>query len=286
MQDFSVNLSAIRGVILIGVGGTGGYIARDIIRLLAQESNFYGDIIIIDPDKVEMKNINRQNFTIEDVGQYKASVIANRYGSKYGINISTVLEYMDKDKLVNILNELDRKRLYGSNYIVIDSVDTKKARYGIHSALNYKAAYSDNTYWWISAGNEKRDGQVIISKHIYSDITQSIVDLFPHEFTPTALEKEAEELNRISCAQNNLEDPQSIAANLSSAHNAILMFYNLVFDKLTYNYVDFNINNTSKAFVQEIKQVSEANNILFSKLVNELSAKNQEILEDAFLKSA
>lgn len=276
----------IRAVYFIGAGGTGGYIIRDVIRLLAQESMFEGEIVICDPDIVEMKNINRQNFTYEDIGQNKARVLANRYGALYNVTINCFEEFIDSENLYNIIKikHIERKNTSGpSKIIIIDSVDTKKARLSIYQAIKNLNRWHIETHW-ISAGNEKRDGQVIYSYHCSDINTATIVDMFGHEFTKKALQAEQYELDRISCAQNNIEDPQSIAANLSSAHNAILMFYNLLYDNITYNYVDFNIYNSSKA--NYVKVSAFRKDLTLEDLVKNTLKENTESLENAFLKSA
>ena len=74
----------MRRVLIIGAGGIGSF----LIPLLDKVGMY--DISVADPDKVETKNLTYQNFTKEDVGENKASVMRNRYrsingGSQYPI---------------------------------------------------------------------------------------------------------------------------------------------------------------------------------------------------------
>lgn len=71
-------------IILIGAGGTGGYIAPHLYRI-AYASGRDVRIIIADGDIVEKKNLIRQNFVSCDVGRNKAQVVAERYASAFGI---------------------------------------------------------------------------------------------------------------------------------------------------------------------------------------------------------
>ena len=65
-------------IVMLGAGGTGAHIAPHLYRLLyALERPV--KFIICDGDKVEPKNLVRQNFTEADLGENKARVIAERY---------------------------------------------------------------------------------------------------------------------------------------------------------------------------------------------------------------
>ena len=65
-------------VIMLGAGGTGAHIAPHLYRLLYALDRPV-KFIICDGDKVESKNLVRQNFTQADLGENKARVIAERY---------------------------------------------------------------------------------------------------------------------------------------------------------------------------------------------------------------
>lgn len=65
-------------VIMLGAGGTGAHIAPHLYRLLYALDRPV-KFIICDGDKVEEKNLVRQNFTEADLGENKAKVVAERY---------------------------------------------------------------------------------------------------------------------------------------------------------------------------------------------------------------
>ena len=67
-----------RKILIIGVGGIGSF----LVPLLDKVGMY--DISVADPDKVETKNLTYQNFSEEDVGENKASVMGNRYRSIKG----------------------------------------------------------------------------------------------------------------------------------------------------------------------------------------------------------
>ena len=65
-------------IIMLGAGGTGGYIAPHLYRLLHTLERPV-KVIIVDGDIVEEKNLIRQNFVASDIGRNKAQVLAERY---------------------------------------------------------------------------------------------------------------------------------------------------------------------------------------------------------------
>ena len=67
---------------IVGAGGTGSYLVRDLARIISVYNEKYNrndEIVIIDQDIVESKNLTRQNFIRNDIGKNKAEVLAKRY---------------------------------------------------------------------------------------------------------------------------------------------------------------------------------------------------------------
>lgn len=61
---------------IIGCGGVGSWLAPSLCLLKSPE-----EVILVDGDKLEPKNLNRQLFTSQDVGVNKAEALAARYGT-------------------------------------------------------------------------------------------------------------------------------------------------------------------------------------------------------------
>ena len=60
-------------VLLFGVGGVGGYVAEALARAGV------GSITLVDSDKVDITNINRQIIALHStIGRYKTEVMAER----------------------------------------------------------------------------------------------------------------------------------------------------------------------------------------------------------------
>lgn len=68
-------------VLIVGVGGIGSYLCRELYRLILKDQIDIDkvDITVADNDTVEEKNIKYQNFTKEEIFSKKSKVIADRY---------------------------------------------------------------------------------------------------------------------------------------------------------------------------------------------------------------
>lgn len=96
-------------------------------------------LFLIDPDRVEERNLLRQNFAREELGQFKSEALALRLAKRYGRPVAyTILPV----GLAEVRSAL-----------VIGCVDNGPARGGI-SGKSYT--------WWIDAGNGENYGQILI----------------------------------------------------------------------------------------------------------------------------
>src|SRR5438270_1019183 len=67
-------------IVLVGCGGTGGFVAESLCRLLiGREAALY----LVDPDRVETVNVARQSFDLGDVGRFKAEALADRLSARF-----------------------------------------------------------------------------------------------------------------------------------------------------------------------------------------------------------
>lgn len=85
--------------ILLAGAGIGSVIAECALRI------GFESITIIDGDKVEESNLNRQNYTNNDIGQYKAETLAKRLlGINPNANISYKNVFITHDNIDEIIN--------------------------------------------------------------------------------------------------------------------------------------------------------------------------------------
>ncbi|MGD0585573.1 MAG: ThiF family adenylyltransferase [Oryzomonas sp.] len=78
-----------RRIIVMGVGGTGSYLAQGLAKMCAGY-RLQVEVLLVDPDTVEEKNCARQNFQPWEIGQGKAEALASRLNQQYGVAFAAV----------------------------------------------------------------------------------------------------------------------------------------------------------------------------------------------------
>ena len=112
----SLDILQKSNVLLFGVGGVGGFVAEALVR------SGIGSLTIIDGDKVEESNLNRQIFAnVNTVGKSKVEVAKERLSS---INPNANITAKEMFYLPENANEIDF-----SNYdYIVDAIDTVTAK--------------------------------------------------------------------------------------------------------------------------------------------------------------
>lgn len=139
--------------IVIGVGGIGGAVARDLPKLLIKSPH---RIVLIDGDVVEQKNTVRQPYQKQDVGLNKARALAKKINSFYPVNCQFVDKFITDKELDVLLKKYD-----GYLPVFIGCVDNDATRKIIEKTfMNCEnAAYIDGA-------NSEYDGNIYFSKII------------------------------------------------------------------------------------------------------------------------
>ena len=101
-------------VAIVGLGGLGSNVALWLARLGV------GQLLLYDFDKVELSNLNRQYYFLEDVGQYKATALLRHLKAvnPYGNYHSRVVR-LTEDNLAELLSEA---------HIVCEALDKPEAK--------------------------------------------------------------------------------------------------------------------------------------------------------------
>ena len=100
-------------VLIVGLGGVGGYAAEQLCRAGV------GNLTLVDGDTISITNINRQIIaTSNTVGMMKTKVLEERLKSiNPECNIRTISEFIRDDRMIEILKD--------QNYdYVVDAIDT------------------------------------------------------------------------------------------------------------------------------------------------------------------
>jgi len=129
-------------VTVAGCGGTGGFVAGGLCRLLPQHAR----LVLVDHDRVEERNLLRQNFTPQDIGHFKSEALAHSLARKTG----RMVGYSTYPVAMVSLE---------SPGLVLGCVDNGPARRDIAHHFSEHSYYNR---WWVDAGNGENYGQILI----------------------------------------------------------------------------------------------------------------------------
>lgn len=244
-------------IIVLGAGGTGGYLIPHLYRIAFADKDRNYRIIICDGDIVERKNLIRQNFIEQDIGRNKASVLAERYAGAFGIECKYIPEYIESEQLLTELVRPDFTKSPWTNaketqrVILIGCVDNNRSR-----VICHKVFYETKDLVYIDSGNGEHTGQVVCG------IRQSGRTTFKPAGTlyPDILKAEDKLPTELSCAERAVSAPQSVTANLTAATAVTSFLYDLlVTGDLTTRYVTFSskIISTRAETVKKRKRRTE-----------------------------
>lgn len=225
-------------IALVGCGGTGGYLAEGICRLLI---GCRADLYLIDPDQVEERNIGRQAFTPRDVGRFKAEVLAERLSERFGREIGySVLPY-DRQLHASVF---DRANYQLSRLnLVVGAVDNADARRAIAGTL------IGHDLWYLDTGNSYNSGQILVGNaseehqlegafHVEQGLVRTLPA--PSLQRPDLLDAPPEPEPRLDCTEAVIREEQSRIINQMMASLAATFIEKLLSGTLTWMgaYVD------------------------------------------------
>lgn len=181
--------------VVVGAGGTGGYLIPNLARQIALRNEKVQEkstLTIIDADIVELKNLTRQNFIQPDLGKNKAQVMAERYSRGFGLPINYIDRYVESSEdFYNILLDVkaaavslspnsERNLKYLQKIVIIDCVDNTKTR---HYLFNAAKRFSRPTpIDFISSGNEEFSGQIVYSSNVNKSDSRSLDSYMSNNF--------------------------------------------------------------------------------------------------------
>ena len=183
-------------IAVVGCGGTGAQVARLVARMIfdMERRNMQNipELLLIDPDTVEPKNIGRQLFSQAEVGEYKAVAVMRRLNAALGITCDAIPAAVEPGMLYRAK-------------IIVGCVDNHLARRVIHERTESQG-YHGITQVWIDAGNHRDSGQVLIGSSkqpCKPDERNAYAHLpLPSRIFPSLLEPDpTPETRGLSCAE-------------------------------------------------------------------------------------
>lgn len=200
-------------IFIVGCGGTGGFTATNLFRLLAGTDV---PIRLYDGDEVEPKNLKRQQFSLDDVGRNKAIALAETARATILDASPTSVDenYLTSSDefLVDILANTPENGVP----IIISAVDNVATRKLINEAIEMLPEYVA-----IDSGNNDQGGQVVFTTNLQATYSK---DAFtqPQEIILANMFDVYPELNHIedknpgidqSCDEVVESEPQAMMAN-------------------------------------------------------------------------
>lgn len=123
-------------ILIVGIGGVGGYTLESLVRCGIE------NITIIDYDRVESSNLNRQIISnLNNIGKLKVDAAKERYTNiNDKLNLKTMSIFLDKDNIDSI-------NICQFDYVVdaCDSIETKALLMSVCVSKNIKIISSMGT---------------------------------------------------------------------------------------------------------------------------------------------
>jgi len=139
--DYKAKEISTSRIILVGAGGVGGFIAKHLGLLIGVEA-----ILIIDGDKFEAKNRDRQMFSIGKEGWGKADIVSRAIAATTKAEVTSLDEFITVESFKKIVADFEPT-------LIISAVDNDKAREAIfaHNA-EMPILWGANELWTPQAG--------------------------------------------------------------------------------------------------------------------------------------
>ena len=202
-------------IFIVGCGGTGSNYIKELARYIAtNKDDIEADVILIDGDVVEEKNLQRQSFIKEDILMNKAKSMALAVSDTYDMTFSYIPEYIaSKEHMLQIIkNSYCKYEDYDigelTTPIIIGCVDNHNCRKILHEIFE---ELKDVIY--IDAANEFSTGEVVVGiKMNHAVISPDRAFYFPE------ILKKSKSVIEMSCTELNQVKPQHLVTNLFAAN--------------------------------------------------------------------
>lgn len=199
-------------VICVGCGGTGTFFLKEFGRFLGSynDSKKKVAVTIIDGDRVENDNLDRQAFMQGDVSSFKSTAMVAAL--KESFNLDNVFGYplfLDNVSQLEKINDsvsdfLEFKRNTAVT-ILIGAVDNHRARQVMNRFFQ-----KQQTIFYFDAANEYSNGEVVFGGKYNKKVLAP-----PRAFYfPKILKDRSKRASERSCGSINKKEPQHIATNM------------------------------------------------------------------------
>lgn len=214
-------------ILVIGTGGTGTCLLPNLTRLLVtNEKNrrMIRSLMIVDGDRVEEKNLARQNFLFDDIGASKSMVFAENLNegliSEISDNTSGLFweakdYYITNVKQLESLFHIDKFCMVDYDGVmtlhipfIIGCVDNNHCRMVCEQFFEK----TPNCFYY-DAGNEFISGEVVFAHKINEQVMSPTKSFY----FPEMKTEKTKAVTEMSCEELTVSHPQTITANSGAA---------------------------------------------------------------------
>lgn len=206
-------------VFVIGVGGTGGHLAAPLARLVAYHPNTQdAQVVFIDGDEFEEKNITRQLVGQAQVGLNKARAMVDFCAYQGLMNTECKEDFISAANFIPMLRR-------STAPMVICSVDNDATRHSILKAINDTCT---GDFFFITPGNSDGTETVKGQALYWGRVNGETVGINPAEIYPNIENPQDSVPQKGSCALNAPSRPQLISINFFCAAVTLAVIQNLL----------------------------------------------------------
>lgn len=223
-----MNSNKIDRVYLIGAGGIGSVLISPLARALIYHKRGTTDITLVEADKIEAKNIERQMFNSDHIGLNKAEALLTELHSTMP-SLKYINEFVNKDITKDILlDDGGDKKLN----VVITAVDNLATRHDVINALRECNENYALDFVFINCGNSYDSAHASIwakvnNANYFSDPFRRYLEIAqPTDTIPG------------HCTEEAPSSPQLIAANNLAANFVLTYIQNLLDGEPVYEEVN------------------------------------------------
>lgn len=184
--------------LLIGAGGVSSYLVPAWRKTFPD-----GKLVIMDGDKLEKRNLDRQLFDESDIGKYKAAALADKY------DCLAINDYFEPSKFVEP-SEVNT---------IICAVDNHAAR---KECINFSHAFKSWNIPCFVGANEYWTSQAFVFHPTLTDMYRELTPWPLFKYPEIATDKSRDPTNP-SCVEQQESDPQLAGVNMITASLIMLL---------------------------------------------------------------
>ena len=203
---------------VVGAGGTGGYAVTCLARMLAGGGHV---IHVYDGDRVEAKNLKRQNFTASELDQNKATAICRRVEK----DIIHAPEMVAHEKFIGsrdeFLCDIVASLEDDQSLVIVMAVDNVATRKMVNEVIMDDLVKARILTVAIDSGNSDQGGQVVLYANALSawkePLKERIVGMLPTMLQVYPELNDVDDENpadHMDCAENAESAPQAMICNV------------------------------------------------------------------------